>query len=154
MKLSCFRRILFTVLIGLTACVTPYAQFGMWGGYQSSKLEEDTYHVRFDGNDYTSTEIKWVFAYRRCAELTLEQGKRYFILDSRRNPDWVTHMKITSKTINRPSVNIIFTILDSKSDSPNAFDAVNVVQDSDKAANMRLSPKARECYNNLIRNNI
>ncbi|MDP4291539.1 MAG: hypothetical protein Q8908_10710, partial [Bacteroidota bacterium] len=67
---------LLFLAICLTSCATSYHEFNISGGYQSAKLSDDLYVVRFDGNGYTSFDLAAQFTMRRCAEITLEQGKR------------------------------------------------------------------------------
>ena len=97
------RRIWITVLLlaaSLQACSTstPYQKLGFHGGYSETKLAENIFKVSFHGNKRTGREKTWDFALLRSAELTLEEGYRYFIvmdsdyyekLGTHRNPTFI-----------------------------------------------------------------
>lgn len=70
----------------LVGCSTSYKPEGLTGGYADMALNQDTYQVSFRGNAYTSSDQVQTFLLRRCAELTIKNGYRYFvILDSNVN---------------------------------------------------------------------
>lgn len=54
-------------------------------GFSSTQLGENAFEVRFRGNSYTSSEKASDFALLRSAELTLEKGFEYFIIDNDEN---------------------------------------------------------------------
>ena len=62
------------LVLGLSACVTPYAKSGLTGGYDEKELEPGIWRVIFAGNGYTSRETVQTFWLYRCAELTQEKG--------------------------------------------------------------------------------
>jgi len=62
----------------LSACGTPYGSYGLLGGYTESQLGENVWQVTFESNGYTTQATTVRYAMLRCAELTLEQGYRYF----------------------------------------------------------------------------
>lgn len=64
----------------LQACSTPYQKLGFHGGYSETKLAENIFNVSFQGNKKTGRGKTWDFALLRSAELTLEEGYRYFIV--------------------------------------------------------------------------
>ena len=68
----------------LAACVTatPYraAEHEHDYGYQQQKIEQDRYRLSFAGNSSTSRQTVENYLLYRAAELTLEQGKDYFIV--------------------------------------------------------------------------
>lgn len=70
---------------GLVSCATKYQPTGFKGGYKDIKLQEDVYRVTSGGNAYTSTEKVQVYALYRAAELTLENGCDYFIIQNQDN---------------------------------------------------------------------
>lgn len=81
---------IFTVLflllsLGLAGCATGYARHGFTGGYSDMKLQDDIYRVAFNGNAYCSGGRAEDFTLLRCAELTLEQGYKYFIIIDERS---------------------------------------------------------------------
>lgn len=62
----------------LSACATGYHAANFAGGFDEFKLSNDSYIVRFSGNDFTSGDRAYKYAIRRSAELTKEKGYRYF----------------------------------------------------------------------------
>lgn len=62
----------------LTGCATPYQPMSALGGYREIQLAPDIYRVMFFGNGYTNGELAIEYALRRCAELTQQNGYRYF----------------------------------------------------------------------------
>ena len=62
----------------LSACATPYQPMSTLGGYREIQLASNTYRVMFFGNGYTNAELAVEYALRRCAELTQQNGYRYF----------------------------------------------------------------------------
>lgn len=74
--------ILLVILI-TSGCATTYQAQGWTGGFTETQLGTNVYTVRFKGNGYTSSSKASDFALLRCAELTLENGYKYFtIIDS------------------------------------------------------------------------
>ena len=61
-------------------CSTPYQPYGALGGYRSTQLGENTYKVIFKGNQHTKTETVYNYLIRRCAEITIDEGYKYFIV--------------------------------------------------------------------------
>lgn len=65
----------------LSACAaTPYQAQTKGYGYSEQKLEADRYRVAFAGNGRTSLETVQNSLMYRAAELTLENGRDYFVL--------------------------------------------------------------------------
>jgi hypothetical protein len=64
----------------LSGCATTYQPSSFSGGFSETRLGEDTFQVSFRGNGYTSTERASDFSLLRSAELTLQNGFRYFIV--------------------------------------------------------------------------
>lgn len=80
--------LIFLCFLLLVACATPYQPMGFDGGYSDMALSRDTYKVSFRGNGLTLQDHVQTFLLRRCAELTIQQGYKYFIiLDSNTNAD-------------------------------------------------------------------
>jgi len=69
-------------LLAACATATPYraAEHERDYGYQEQKLEQDRYRLSFAGNSSTSRQTVENYLLYRAAELTLEQGKDYFIV--------------------------------------------------------------------------
>lgn len=65
----------------LAACAaTAYQPQTKGYGYSEQKLEADRYRVTFSGNGQTSLETVQNYLMYRAAELTLENGRDYFVL--------------------------------------------------------------------------
>lgn len=71
--------ILFVAYL-LQGCATGYRATGWMGGYKSTRLDENVFQVSFKGNRYTSVERATDFTLLRCAELTMEIGRNYFVI--------------------------------------------------------------------------
>jgi hypothetical protein len=69
---------LFVCAAVLSACATPYQPMSAFGGYREIQLAPDIYRVMFFGNGYTNSDLAVEYALRRCAELTQQNGYRYF----------------------------------------------------------------------------
>ena len=72
--------ICLTVLLFFWGCATPYQPKGLLGGYSSEPLGNDMLDVRFEGNQNTSQEQVNNYLLYRCAELTIENGFKYFVI--------------------------------------------------------------------------
>jgi hypothetical protein len=72
--------ILLASIIFLAGCATKYQPEGFTGGYSESQLGDNIFQVSFQGNSYTGHEIESDFALLRSAELTLQNGFRFFVV--------------------------------------------------------------------------
>ena len=70
--------IVSTLLLG--ACATPYQKQGLTGGFTETQLSPETYRISFKANTLTSADQVQDFTLLRAAELTLENGHRYFVV--------------------------------------------------------------------------
>lgn len=71
--------LLVTVLVA--GCATPYQRQGFFiAGYSETQLAENIFQVSFHGNQNTGRERALDFALLRSAEVTTENGFRYFIV--------------------------------------------------------------------------
>lgn len=97
----CFVLISLGLLVGC-ATVTPYraAQHSDDYGYQEQKIEQDRYRVSFAGNSSTSRQTVENYLLFRAAELTLEQGKDYFVIV---NSDTEKNTEQHATTVGAPS---------------------------------------------------
>jgi len=71
---------LFLVMFIIAGCATPYQRKGFKGGYSDFRIDANTFRVQFTGNAHTSQETVEVYAFYRCAEVTLNAGFDYFLL--------------------------------------------------------------------------
>ena len=76
-----WRPLLIALLTFLTtACATSYHPRSLSGGFWETRVSENVFRVRFDGNGYTSMEQATDFTLLRSAEVTLEAGFTHFII--------------------------------------------------------------------------
>ena len=73
--------------IFLSGCVTQYQPNGIGGGYYDMQFNKDTYKVSYRGNAYTSRNRLQALLLKRCAQLTLNNGYKYFIILAGREDD-------------------------------------------------------------------
>lgn len=66
--------------ISVMNCSTPYQPLGALGGYSSNQLGDNTYKVLFKGNQHTKAETVFDNLLLRCAEITIAEGHKYFIV--------------------------------------------------------------------------
>ena len=73
---------IYIILIAILVCncSTPYQPKGALGGYSSSQLIENNYKVIFKGNQHTQAKTVFDYLLRRCAEITIEENGKYFIV--------------------------------------------------------------------------
>ncbi len=139
--------------IVLYGCTPAYVQEGKGSndlGYNERKFSDETFHVWAAtwafGHD---SEYDSVFTRRRCAELALEHGFRYFVFMSKDNRQTVF------RDVDENFLKLVFQgevvrFLSNK-DVPGAQDAIDVISKTDKDAGGRLSQKARRTMKELGR---
>jgi hypothetical protein len=134
------RKLLFTVCCFLV--VTSFLGCGAtrygpasqsWkGGYEDSKLQDDSFNVAFSGNGFTSTvRAKNYFMYR-CAEITVQNNYDFFILTS---GDFVVNYSVMgsgagASTVSKPQYSGTIKLGKGKrpSNNPNAYDAKQIIK--------------------------
>lgn len=121
-------RVLVTFTVLVLACATPYQRAGYAGGYSETRLAEDRWIVDFWGNGYTSGARVRDFTLLRAAELTLDNGFRYFaILEAEASVDTsVTGDADGVRTVQRPRSGIVITCFRERPSAVDALDAVFV----------------------------
>jgi len=133
--------VVFVFCILAAGCATQYrsSDESFTGGFSETQLAPDTWRVLVEGNSFTSRRHAEQFLMRRCAELALEQGKRYFVLGD--HDAWMnvrrTHNGVAAWPINRAEVTVVS---DKERDT---FDAVDIIERTNAAAGGRLSSRAR-----------
>ena len=84
-------------IVAFVGCATPYQKSGFTGGFIEGRRGRNGFTVAFAGNGYTSGARAADLCLLRCAELTLGNGYRYFVLtDNRSHVD--TSTSVTSGT--------------------------------------------------------
>jgi len=136
--------VVIVICILAAGCATQYrsSDASITGGFSETQLAPDTWRVLVEGNSFTSRHHAEQFLMRRCAELALEQGKRYFVLGD--HDAWMnvrrTHSGVAAWPINRAEVTVV-----SERDR-DTFDAVDIIERTNAAAGGRLSSKARHTF--------
>ena len=75
------KKLLIVLLcVGLAGCATGYHARGFTGGFSYMKLQDNIFKVTFKGNGYSSMERAGDFALLRSAELSPQNGYKYFIV--------------------------------------------------------------------------
>lgn len=64
----------------IQGCATSYQNDGLTGGYSETQLDDNVFKVSFRGNAFTDAGKASDFTLLRSAEITLEQGSRYFVI--------------------------------------------------------------------------
>jgi len=129
MKLSA-QLLCATLALSMFGCATAYQSRGFTGGFEETKLGDNIYKVGFAANGFTSPERADRFLLRRCAEITLEQGFRYFSYSLENG--WATIKLLSSKEEDRIPI-----------------DAVTVIGETDAVADGQLSAKAKMALDKL-----
>ena len=131
-------------------CATAYqsSDDSITGGYTETRLSPDTWRVLVEGNGLASRGEVEQFLMRRAAELTLEQGKQYFVLTA--HDAWM-RSKVTREgnIITMPANASIVTAVDRW--ERDAFDAAKIVDETNEVAEGRLSAKAKATLEALKR---
>ena len=83
---------------------TTYGPMGLAGGYEDYAINEDTYHVKFAGNGFTSQAQVEAYWLKRCAHLIYQEGYDYFeIIEAQTNVDtrtWQEDQQCTGQVTN------------------------------------------------------
>lgn len=115
---------------------TPYQKFGMRGGYSDEQVEPGVFRVSFRGNGFTDAEKVKLFLQYRCAEVTLQNGYRYFVpvvggsaplaatVAIPMGGGWSTSQRLGGGTAARA---IIRTFKERPNEPPQAYDAQEVL---------------------------
>jgi hypothetical protein len=62
---------------------TAYQPYGLAGGYSDKRLSNDEFIISFDGNIRTDPDRAIHFTMLRAAEITLNKGYKYFVIERR-----------------------------------------------------------------------
>lgn len=72
--------LVLTIALYLSGCATGYQDNNLFGGFEETRIKENSWIVRFKGNAYTSASKSADYCLMRCAEVCLENGYSHFIL--------------------------------------------------------------------------
>jgi len=101
------RMVLAGSVLLATACATatPYQPLSYKGGFSHTQIEKSVFEVRFAGNEKTTGVRAADFALLRSAEVALEHGYDYFVIERKTEAsDPVDATRTTSTTSARPSI--------------------------------------------------
>jgi hypothetical protein len=131
-------------------CATGYqsSDTSLSGGFSEIRLAPDEWRVLVEGNGFTTRGEAEQILMRRSAELTLEQGKRYFSLTG--HDAWLNarYTKNGSRRTSPASEAIVTALADGNG---RAFDAVKVIEETNEAAEGKLSEAARATLQRLTK---
>lgn len=133
----------------MSGCATGYQSIDegiSGGGYTETRLTPNSWRVFFGGNSFTTRKETEQLLMRRCAELTLEQGRRYFDLSD--HEAWVKVRRTRDSGVVRLPANEAIVIA-LESDSGNSFDAVSIIQETNGLAKGRLSQRASQTLDKI-----
>jgi hypothetical protein len=128
-------------------CATQYRSIdsSLTGGFTETQLAPDSWRVMVQGNGFTTRGEAEQFLMRRCAELALEQGKRYFVLGG--HDAWMNARRTKSGVVFWPMNEAVVTATSEK--DRDAFDAVEIIERTNEAAGGKLSAKARQTLDSM-----
>lgn len=110
------------IIIGISGCASQYMSVrgSFTGGYYEEKISNNMYMVGFSGNGYTSAERAYDMATMRAADLTNNNGYKYFVLidDSGSMNEFVTSTGYAMVTSYKPNVKLLAVMFKNK---PNMF---------------------------------
>lgn len=121
----------------LTGCIaaTPYQRFSFpRGGYDTKPLQDGIYQIDFFANGVTAQAQASYYALVRAAEVTLQSGRRYFLVLSER-----TEMKPLPANPNVISPIVTLQIRTVVADFAGAKDAAQIARNS-QLAGVKLEP--------------
>jgi hypothetical protein len=114
-------------------------------GYNETILAPDRWLVTVHTNVNTTRQQAQQILMRRAAELTLERGKRYFVLNG--HDSWTRPLYYPSGIEQAPSNEATVSAVAVKEED--AFDAIEVIEQTDEFAKGRLSDEARASLQRL-----
>lgn len=170
--------LVLTVLAQL-ACATTYGKPGFGGGYYDRPTDDPSViRVTFSGNGYTSKSRTQDYALYRAAQLTVENGKRYFeVVDervsldqseihrpgyststtrtydygvSRETQTTTTHTPASTEVVNKYATTYMIRLLDDPANATGAkyYDAVKVFRVMKSSMTWR-GPRERQAAEEL-----
>lgn len=137
------KRLIAVAISFLTfGCATQYRSldYSLTGGFTETRLAPDQWRVLVQANGFTTRHETEQLLMRRAAELTLEQGKRYFELDD--HEAWINARRSRHGEVHTNPMNAaVVTAVDEK--TSRAFDAVSIVEETNEVAGGKLSKAAK-----------
>lgn len=140
----------------MCSCATHYNSDGFRGGYSELKIDTDTYEVKFTGNGYTSQSLIEKYFLFRCSEITIGNGKKYFVFydknigsvkantNVRGNIDSYGNVSATTFDVTKAFGKGTIKIYDSRPESPSG-----IVYDAEEIYKS-LKPSIKQGKNSLL----
>jgi hypothetical protein len=130
-----FKIVFILVFMLLGGCATPYQNSGFTGGFEETKISDNSYRVSFRGNGYSTSHRTIDFNLLRSAELTVRDGFEYFIiLDGQSSVDKSLYFNPGSLNvapsygmISKPKASNVIRMLHSKPEEVFSYHAPTVV---------------------------
>ena len=98
--------LLLAVFISLFfSAATSYQPEGLTGGYEELQLGENLFSVNFSGNGYTRSQRATDFCLLRCAEITKENGFKFFNIVNQNNDVSNTSFTTPSSSVTTGNIN-------------------------------------------------
>lgn len=92
--------IALSMIFLISGCASKYKKMGFGGGYSETRLDNNVFTVTFRGNGHTSRERVSDFNLLRSAELSLQNGFKYFIIiNSEKHNNHITYTTPINSTI-------------------------------------------------------
>lgn len=127
-------------VVAAFGCASGYKPESRSGGFADLKLAANTYEIRYQGNSFTRRSEVSKLLMRRCAEITLEQGSRYFATEGPPTDNAVGSAA-------DPGIQVRIRILSEA--LPGSLDAITIVEETEEAAGGLLSESARATIQRL-----
>ncbi|HWM89409.1 MAG TPA: hypothetical protein VN493_01435 [Thermoanaerobaculia bacterium] len=139
------------ITIMLWGCTTQYSyQRVELYGYEERRLADNTFHVWVEVRDNTPLNYEGQLTLRRCAELALEKGSRYFVLLTKENRQSVFR-EVDEASLRRVFRGNVVRFLPNNEGVLDSQDAVSVIQKTNAMVKGRISSKARRALVKLGR---
>ena len=88
----------------ILGCATPYQKYGISGGYEDSRLDENTFSISVETNGATKQQTTSNYALYRAAELTVENGFDFFVIVSKGNHSTTGAMTMPGASTSRTTI--------------------------------------------------
>ena len=136
-EMKTLKPLAFSLALTLSGCIsaTPYQRFSFpRGGYDTKPIQDGIYQIDFAANGVTAQSQAAYYALVRAAEVTLQSGRRYFIVQSER-----TEMKPLPVNPNVVSPIVTLEIRTVAFNIAGAKDAAQIARNS-QVAGVKLEP--------------
>lgn len=115
---------LISIIALLGGCATTYGPIGFDGGYTDEKKFDGTIYVQFAANGFTDGGRARDFLFYRCAEITLETGNFFFVVQDENN------VAVSDRGFAKPMTNALIKVYPTTPTVPEGvtiYDAQQVV---------------------------